>query len=451
VTDLTVDALADLPGPPWLVERRRAALDDLDPAALPTPEEEIWRYSRIDELDLAWLSRLGGVPADLAPRQLPPAASSLMASMVSVAGAAVVRNGRVDGVELRPVVADAGVLVGDVGEVPASRELLGSVARSPDHFVRMNDAFMADALVIDVPPNLQLDAPLVVCHLVGGDPVSVFPRLVVRVGAGARVDVVEIIASGPGAGLAVPVTELSVGGEANVGYTAVQLMGERWWHVGYQVSEVGRDASLTAATVAFGGDYARTRADSRLVGTGASGEMLAAYFASGTQMHDFRTLQEHDAPRTRSDLLFKGAVSDDARSVYSGLIRVRRGATQTDAFQTNRNLVLSEGARAHSVPNLDIEENDVRCSHASAVGPIDEEQRYYLETRGVPPGAADRLIALGFFDEVLDRLSVGTLRASLREELVSKVDSWSRAARESGANGRDRAGDDAPRRAAGDA
>ena len=112
-------------------------------------------------------------------------------------------------------------------------------------------------------------------------------------------------------------------------------------------------------------------------------------------MHDFRTVQHHRAPKTRSDLLYKGAVANSARSVYSGLIRVEKGARGTNAMQTNRNLVLHEGAHADSVPNLEIEDNDVRCSHASAVGPIAEDQRFYLESRGVPPDVADRLIALG--------------------------------------------------------
>ena len=112
-------------------------------------------------------------------------------------------------------------------------------------------------------------------------------------------------------------------------------------------------------------------------------------------MHDFRTMQDHVAPATTSDLLFKGAVRDEAKSVYSGLIRVRKEAAGTNAFQTNRNLVLSEGAHVESVPNLEIEANDVRCSHASAVGPIDEEQRFYLESRGIEPEVAERLIVLG--------------------------------------------------------
>src|SRR4029450_11788472 len=138
-------------------------------------------------------------------------------------------------------------------------------------------------------------------------------------------------------------------------------------------------------------------------------------------MHDFRTLQDHAAPKTTSDLLFKGAVEDHARSVYTGLIRVRKDAPGTNAFQTNRNLKLSEGAWADSVPNLEIENNDVRCSHASAVGPIDADQRFYLESRGIPTQIAERLIVLGFFDEVLDQLPVGPLATRLRTGVSAKL------------------------------
>jgi Fe-S cluster assembly protein SufD len=130
-------------------------------------------------------------------------------------------------------------------------------------------------------------------------------------------------------------------------------------------------------------------------------------------MLDFRTLQDHLAPRTTSDLLFMGAVADHAHSVYSGLIRVRRGAAKSDAMQTNHNLVLDEGAHADSVPNLDIEENDVRCSHGSTVGPVDEDQRYYLESRGVPPEVAERLIVAGFFQDIADRVPVTATRTMI--------------------------------------
>jgi Fe-S cluster assembly protein SufD len=135
-------------------------------------------------------------------------------------------------------------------------------------------------------------------------------------------------------------------------------------------------------------------------------------------MLDFRTFQHHEGPDTRSDLLFKGAVGGRARSVYTGLIKVHPEARGSNAFQTNRNVKLGDHAWADSVPNLEIENNDVRCSHASTVGPVDEDQRFYLESRGVPPVVAEQLIVTGFFDEVLSRLPVPELRSTLRERLV---------------------------------
>jgi Fe-S cluster assembly protein SufD len=222
--------------------------------------------------------------------------------------------------------------------------------------------------------------------------------------------------------LAVPVAELAVGPGANLGFGHVQLLGDRAWQLGNQVSRVGRDATLRSMTVALGGDYARVRTDSVLEGPGGDSELLAAFLGSGEQMHDLRTVQLHAAPRSRSNLLFKGAVANSSNSVYSGLIRVEKGAKGTNAFQTNRNLVLSEGARAYSVPNLEIEDNDVRCSHASAVGPIDESQRFYLESRGVPTHTAERLIALGFMDDVLGRFPVAGMVPWLRAAFAAKLD-----------------------------
>jgi Fe-S cluster assembly protein SufD len=201
------------------------------------------------------------------------------------------------------------------------------------------------------------------------------------------------------------------------------MLGAGAWALGNQVSRVGRDATLRSMTVALGGEYARVRTDSALEGPGGDSELVAAYLGGGHQMHDLRTVQLHAAPRTRSNLLFKGAVANNAHSVYSGLIRVEKGAKGTNAMQTNRNLVLSEGAQADSVPNLEIEDNDVRCSHASAVGPIDESQLFYLESRGVPTASAELLIALGFLDDVLVRFPARGMRAGLRQAVAAKLSS----------------------------
>ena len=221
--------------------------------------------------------------------------------------------------------------------------------------------------------------------------------------------------------LVVPVLEVRTGKSARVSYLTINQLGLNTWQIGHQQSAGHRDSTTRIATVALGGDYARMRAEVRLVGQGASAQQTALYFADGTQMHDFRTLQVHEAPRTRSDLLFKGAVKDTSKSVYTGLIKITENGTKTEAFQTNRTLTLSRGAWAESVPNLEIETNDVKCSHASTVGPIDEDQLFYLESRGVNPDVAQRLVVLGFFDEVLAQLPVGDLAAPLRQRVAQKL------------------------------
>jgi Fe-S cluster assembly protein SufD len=234
---------------------------------------------------------------------------------------------------------------------------------------------------------------------------AVFPRTFVAVEEGAAATVIELLVSGDEPLLVLPTVELSAGAGARLTHELIQQLGPRAWQIGRLFATAGRDATVASFQASLGGEYARARTDSVLTGRGGSAQLLAAYLGDGKQVHDFRTLQEHAAPQTTSDLVFKGAVGGTSRSVYSGMIRMRNGAKRSNAFQTNRNLVLSDGAHADSVPNLDIQENDVRCSHASAVGPIDEEQRFYLESRGVPREAAERLILLGFFEELSERVS----------------------------------------------
>lgn len=296
---------------------------------------------------------------------------------------------------------------------------LGHISGEPDAFTALNRAFAPAPIRIKV-AKASSPSPIVVVHWVDADAAGLFPRILVDVEEQAEASVLEVVA-GSGTGLVVPVTELAVGDGARLSYLNVQLLGLGAWQLGLQASRVGRDASLVSAAVAIGGSYARLRTDSTLVGAGGSSRLLAVYFGAGTQMHDFRTVQHHEAPKTQSDLLYKGVVANTARSVYSGLIRVEKGARGTNAFQTNRNLVLHEGAHADSVPNLEIEDNDVRCSHASAVGPIADDQRFYLESRGVPPAVADRLIALGFLDDVLEQIPLNAVAGPLRAELADKL------------------------------
>ena len=344
-----------------------------------------------------------------------------MAAAGAYAAVVVVRNGRVSYAEIDPSLAGQGLYVGDVADLPEGEDVLGAVAPSTDAFTELNTAFLPGAAVVHVPAGLAVERPVLVLHWLSGDGVAAFPRTIVQAGPDSELTVVEHQASDDTRLLVDPVVEIDVADAARVRYLNVQALGPQVWQVGYQASRVGRDATLQSSVVALGGDYARVRTDSVIVGKGGSSYLTALYFADSERMHDFRTVQDHAAPSSTSDLLFKGAVQDRGRSVYSGLIRVRKEAVGTNAFQTNRNLVLSEGASAESVPNLEIETNDVRCSHASAVGPIDEDQRYYLESRGVPPEAAERLIVLGFFSEVLERLPTPALLGAIRRAVAERL------------------------------
>jgi Fe-S cluster assembly protein SufD len=423
LSSFTADAASALRGPEWLRARRVAAAERFAARSLPTEAEEIWRYSRISQLDLDAFSPAPG-PGD-APEPgpgVPAALQPIVDAARPLAGLIVVRNGRVSHVEIDPELAARGLAVGDASTTPDGDDALGSVAAaSIDSFTELNAAFLPGAAMVRVRRGLSVEQPVLVLHWFEGASTAAFPRTIVQTGADSEVTVVEHQASADDTMLVDPVVELDVGDAARLRYLNVQDLGGRVWQVGYQASRVGRDATLQSSVVALGGDYARVRTDSVITGKGGSSYLTALYFADGERMHDFRTLQDHAGPSSTSDLLFKGAVQDRGRSVYSGLIRVRKEAAGTNAFQTNRNLVLSEGASAESVPNLEIETNDVRCSHASAVGPIDEEQLYYLESRGVPPDAAERLIVLGFFTEVLDRLPTPQLLATIRGAVAQRL------------------------------
>ncbi len=422
----TVDAARRLGGPDWLVNRRVAAAERLASMSWPTPGEEIWRYSRIDELDVDAYQPIDaealGAPGD----ERAPGGGPWALEAGSHAGLLVVRDGRVVRHELAPELEAKGVRVCGLATLDAGDEaqaMLGAIAAdSEDAFVVLHDAFLPGGALVWVPDGVVVEDPIVVLHWCEGDGFASFPHTLVHAGERAEVTVVERVGSPSTRHLVDAVAELSLRDGASVRYLSVQEHGARTWHVGLQRAHLGRDARLRTAAVALGGEYARLRAEARLDGQGAESEMVAVYFGDQHQMLDFRTLQDHAAPRTRSELLFKGAVEDQAASVYSGLIRLREEAQKAEAYQTNRNLVLSEGARAESIPNLEILANDVQCSHGSTVGPIDDDQLYYLESRGIPPEAAERLIVLGFFDDVFARLPNRALVAPLRRTVVEKID-----------------------------
>jgi len=423
--NFTSDAAGALGGPDWLAARRVAAAEQLAELAWPTDAEEIWRYSRINQFDLDHYRPLTADELGAPDHEPVPGGGPFGAELGARAALVVVRDGRVVHHELDPELAARGVTVCGIATCDAGRvePWLGTIASaSPDAFTVLHDAFLAGGAFVHVPRGVVVEQPIVVLHWAEGDGLASFPHTLVVAEEASEVTVLERHASMPKiAHLVDSVVELHVGDGAHVRHVSAQEYGAGTWSIALQRAHLGRDARLSSSAVALGGDYARLRTEARLEGQGAESDLLAVYFGDGNQMHDFRTFQDHAAPRTRSDLLFKGAVEDTARSVYSGLIRIRPDAQKVEATQSNRNLVLTEGAGAESIPNLEIEADDVRCSHASTVGPIDDDQRYYLESRGVRPEDAERLIVLGFFEDVFGRLPVPALATPLRRAVHEKV------------------------------
>lgn len=409
----TPDLVDALDGSDALTKRRRAAADRAVAAGQPSFTEEVWRYTPIDDLDTSQY-RFESLGGGAGPAGLLAAVDDDAAAVIRITNSAVVD------VEVR---AD-GVRVDTLGN--GADDLIGMVAsEGPDVFGDWNLALATAPVVVSVEPKAVVAAPIVVHVHTDAEGLAWFPRIVVMAGRTSQATVIEHHTGGEAAALICPLSELSVGDGAHLGHVTVQELGAAAWQIANLCADVGRDANLRIGHVAMGGDYARARIDTDMTGRGGHSEIDAVYFGRGASTLDFRTFQTHVAPHTTSDLLFKGAVDDHARAVYTGLIRIEADAAHVVADQTNRNLKLSPNAWAESVPNLEIENSDVQCSHASSIGPVDADQRFYLESRGVPTDVAEALVVRGFFDEVLDALPSEQIAASVRrriDELVSEAD-----------------------------
>jgi Fe-S cluster assembly protein SufD len=406
--------VAQLGGPEWLVAARVSAAERFAARAFPTTAEENWRYGNIGDLEIERFGPATGIEgvADPSPSPLEATVASPSAIVHTLDGRVTsITNTFGGGLEIVRLVDDSGPL------------LPGPARSIAEGFVDLAEAILVDGVVITVAPDVEVPGPVLLVHDFSGAarPTAVGVRTSVILGADASAVVVEHLRSGPGELLVLPVTEVTVAEGARCVHQIVQELDRGSWVFAYQASLVEESGSFRSFAAALGGGYARLLTRSALAGERASSELLAVYFGSGNQVQHFVTEQEHEAPRTRSELVFKGAVADAAQSIYTGLVHMVKGARKSDASQTNRNLVLGPDAHAFSVPNLDIEENDVRCSHASAVGPIDPNQVFYLESRGVHPEVAERLILLGFFDDLLSRVtepaSAGLVRAAVAESL----------------------------------
>jgi Fe-S cluster assembly protein SufD len=413
----------------WLRDARMHAHGVYAATPLPSTRLEDWRYTdirkfiKLDAFSLAeerGPAEAGDLPAGLAALMAESGEAS--ARLVQVDASVVLR-------ELPEELAAQGVvftsLEAAAREHPALVQKHFGTAITPDDgkFAALNSAFWTGGAFLYVPRDVQVEVPFRVYRWISEAGTAVAGRVLVVAEHGAKVAIVEELGSDDlgRTALSVGAAEIFADEGAVVVYTQVQRYGRGVAHLSTDRLVAGRDAKITTLYTAFGADLGRVDVQCRLRAPGSHVDMLGLYIADGTQHFDHETLQDHISPHASSNLLFKGALNDSGRSVFRGLIRVHPKAQRTDAYQTNRNLILSDRARADSLPNLEIQADDVRCSHAATVGQLDEEEVFYLLSRGIPKVEAVRLVVFGFFGEVLEQLPLEGVKQELLRVVERKL------------------------------
>jgi Fe-S cluster assembly protein SufD len=406
--------------PAWWLERKRKAYQAFASLALPALGDEAWRFSSTQGITLDGVSaaaQSGPAPARPALAARPAAALSFHDNRAGASRA------------LPAELAAKGVVVTTIAAGLRSHpELLREhfMAHPPrlgsDKFAALHAAFVADGAFVHIPRGVTVEDPILVTHSLSAG-AAAFPHTLVVAGDNARATVVEhFVGGGTGAGrLAAGANDLHAGHGAALTYVGIQDWPSDTLSFQLNSTTVRRDAAVRSLNVHLGGRQARHESLSQLQAPGGFSEMLALTVASGSQEFDQRTLQLHQAPNTKSDLLYKNALLDASRTIFSGLIIVDPDAQKTDAYQSNRNLMLSDSAEANSLPGLEIQANDVRCTHGATTSRIDPEQEFYLRSRGLPPAAARGLLITAFFEEVLGRLDNAELHAALLTMIRSKL------------------------------
>jgi Fe-S cluster assembly protein SufD len=314
-----------------------------------------------------------------------------------------------------------GVTVTSLDEAPAA---LGSLlSTSDDVFVELCEAGPRVGTFLHVAKGVIVDRPILLSAVQEHGGTLVNQRTLILVEEGAQVEVWEQFLSGSPEqdGVFNVVTELIVSDAAKLRYVCGQALSEQSWIFGAQRAEVGRDASLDWVALGFGSSRGHVRMETRLAGEGAEARVTGAYATHGSQHIDFDTTQEHAAPHTTSDLAFRGVLQDRSSAVWKGNIIVDPGAQKTDAFQDSRNLLLSKRAHADAIPGLEIQANDVRCTHAAAVAQVDAEQLFYLRSHGLPEAEAKQLVIEGFLSALVERFEPGPVREVLAEVLEQRL------------------------------
>jgi Fe-S cluster assembly protein SufD len=303
------------------------------------------------------------------------------------------------------------------------RGRLGSLVAMEDPFVARNEASWCDGVLVHVPPGVRLSEPIRVTVPLEDDGTAVAWRTLIVLEEGAEAEVWEHANSSDDAtdALLNSVVELHVGQAATLRYIATQDISERAWIFSSQRAQVERDGRLDWTALGFGSARGKVRMETKLAGAGSEARVTGGYAGGPGQHLDYDTTQEHAAPSTNSDLAFRGVLAAGATAVWRGMIRVDPGAQQTDAFQESRNLLLSPDAHADAIPGLEIEADDVRCTHAAAIAQIDRNQLFYLTSRGLDPAEAKKLIIEGFLESLVERLAAGPVREEISAALERRL------------------------------
>ena len=431
-TSLSSDKLeaAARSSPAWLAELRRLAWERHNLLEFPKSSEEHWRYTDLSLLDLSQYEIPEQSEAGLAAESLPAKATgALELAGTGSAGRLIHVDGTSFSGSLSRQAREAGVILTDLERAAVDhekllRERLGRLVGPTDVFSAFNLALHRGGTFLYVPAGVELTAPLQSLHWLTAQGALIQPRTVVVVERGAKVVFNDIYASDAveKPTLVNPVTEVFIAEEAQVGWVTWQDWGEGVRHLARVKATLARNAKLNTLLVTLGGDFSRTWKECLLAGEGAESIMLGLYFSHRNQHFEHWTLQDHAAAHTKSDLLYKGALADTSRTVYYGTIKVRPQARQTDAYQANRNLTLSPRAKADTNPQLEIENNDVRCTHGATVGRVDGEHLFYLMSRGMKREAAEKLLIYGFFNEVLERVQWSGMHDILADSILNKLE-----------------------------
>jgi Fe-S cluster assembly protein SufD len=404
---------------------RKQAWNNYLSAPMPAITDEAWRRTDIHALNAGSFRIISRGEA----AQTPPA--ELLAPLAGAShGGQVVLTPQGVKIDLDQDMVQKGVIFTDLATAERQypeilEKILGKIVRSDEgKFAALAAAMAQDGVLVYVPRNVHLETPLHSVMWGPGQEKAYFSHILVYLDDGASATYVHEAASPTEektqtlhAGL----VELYVGEGAKLYFVELQSWGEHVWNFSHERARIERDGTIDWIFGAIGSRLTKNFSDLDLAGQGSSGRMSGFYFTDGVQHLDHDTQQNHLAPDTTSDLLFKGALMDKSRSVWQGMIYVAPGAQKTDGYQANRNLVLSDKARADSIPGLEILADDVRCTHGATVGKIDPDQVFYLRSRGLPYEDAEHLIVEGFFDPIMQRIPFEGVRARFQQSIQKKL------------------------------